>query len=225
MAVGDATQGVHLGRLAVEVYGNDGRRAGGDRRLDGCRVERGGVRVDVRENGVAPAAEMASAVNAAVRGVVITSSPGPMPAAMSASWIASVPLPHADRMAGFADAGEFFLECGQLFAEHKPAPAPRRGGWRGRTPAGDARRYAAGHRTERVRSPIVFSVFAVVVHRALQPLAQVNGGTPAEKALDLAPVGVEVADVDPFAFGREGDLAEPPTAADFDQHRPKNPAG
>ena len=43
--------------------------------------------------GLAPAISTASAVYAAESGVVITSSPGPMPSARRISAIASVPLP------------------------------------------------------------------------------------------------------------------------------------
>jgi len=42
---------------------------------------------------VAPAIQMASAVAKKVLGCVMTSSPGPMPRAISASQMASVPLP------------------------------------------------------------------------------------------------------------------------------------
>ena len=42
---------------------------------------------------VAPAIQIASAVAKKVFGCVMTSSPGPMPSAMSASQIASVPFP------------------------------------------------------------------------------------------------------------------------------------
>ena len=70
---------------------------------------------------VAPAIQIASAVAKNVFGCVMTSSPGPMPIAISASQIASVPLPGADGVRHPVKRGQLLLEL----LEHR-APARTR---------------------------------------------------------------------------------------------------
>ena len=65
---------------------------------------------------VAPAIQIASAVAKKVLDVVMTSSPGPMPRAIKASQIASVPLPSADGVFRAVISRQFALEL----LEHRP---------------------------------------------------------------------------------------------------------
>ena len=83
---GDRLERRHVGRLAVEVHRHDragARRDGGSTpRPDRASARSGSMSANT---GVAPAIMIASAVYAADSGVVITSSPGPMPSARSAA--------------------------------------------------------------------------------------------------------------------------------------------
>lgn len=64
--------------------GNDGLCPGGNLFLDLIRVDAAGSVVDVGNTGVAPVWMMVLAVEANVIGVVMTSSPGPIPFASNA---------------------------------------------------------------------------------------------------------------------------------------------
>ena len=63
----------------------------GDRLHDEIWVERSVLRLYIDEDGVAPQCSMTFAVATKVSGVVITSSPGPTPRALSARCNAAVP--------------------------------------------------------------------------------------------------------------------------------------
>ncbi len=67
---------------------------------------------------VAPAIQIASAVAKNVFGCVMTSSPGPMPIAISASQIASVPLPDADGVRHPVKRGQLLFELLEHGALH-----------------------------------------------------------------------------------------------------------
>ena len=71
--------------------------------------------------GVAPARPIAATVATAVCATVITSSPGPMCSARSASVSASVPGVDADAAGRACPGGEFVLEGGHLRAQNVPA--------------------------------------------------------------------------------------------------------
>ena len=112
----------HVSWLPVEMDGNDRLRSSKSpprrTRPDRASASSGSTST---MRGIAPHAMTASPVNAAVKAGTITSSPGPMSSARSASVIASVPLPTptANR-APHAD-GELGLECFDLRTEHEPA--------------------------------------------------------------------------------------------------------
>ena len=91
--VGDLPDRRHVGALAVEVDRDDGLGLRRDRRFDLRRVDAFVFGSQSTNTAVAPAIQMASAVAKNVLGWVMTSSPGPMPRAINASQIASVPLP------------------------------------------------------------------------------------------------------------------------------------
>ena len=76
-----AVERVHLARPAGEVHGEDRVRARGDGGAHGGGVERQQVGQHVGQHGVAPTCRMALTVAGKVIGVVMTSSPGPMPSA------------------------------------------------------------------------------------------------------------------------------------------------
>ena len=85
---------------------------------------------------------IASAVYAAESGVVITSSPAPMPRARSDQRDRVGPVPDADRVGGAGGRGELLLERLDLGTEHEPAArddAVDRGANVGRVLAGDQR--------------------------------------------------------------------------------------
>ena len=67
---------------------------------------------------VAPAIQIASAVAKNVFGCVMTSSPGPMPIAINASQIASVPLPDADGVRHPVKRGQLLFELLEHRALH-----------------------------------------------------------------------------------------------------------
>ncbi len=108
---GDLEDRIQVDRRAHEVHGMTQRVRGVDRRVDGLggdQVGRSGRRR--RTRGVAPTQLTASAVAMNEFVGTITSSPGPMPSARSASEIASVPERDADRVIGLAVGGELGLE-------------------------------------------------------------------------------------------------------------------
>ncbi len=99
-----------------------------------ARVKASGAMVSVTgstsaKTGRAPTERMARPVNAAVSGLVTTSSPGPTPRAMRAICRASVPLPTATAMRNTEDRSELALEGLDLGPEDEPARVehPREG--------------------------------------------------------------------------------------------------
>ena len=109
--VGNLLDGRHVGALAVEVDRDDGLGLGGDGRLD---LAPGQMHLvsgqQSTKTAVAPAIQIASAVAKNVFGCVMTSSPGPMPRAMRASQMASVPLPRPTAIFGAVIGGQLGLE-------------------------------------------------------------------------------------------------------------------
>src|SRR3954467_6741144 len=153
--------------------------------------------------GRAPARITPRAVKAAVRGEVTTSSPGPRASASRASWMASVPL---------ATATASRASRAGASSRWKASPSgPRMNQPESRTRATAASISGRKAATCRLRSPkgtavtpapaskVVLRVLAVVLDGAGQPVAQGDARPPAQRAVDLGGVAVEIADVDLLA--------------------------
>ena len=193
--------------LAVQMHRQDRARPRPDRlgrRAPGRCVSRDGSMS--ANTGRAPAIMIASAVYAADSGVVMTSSPGPMPSARRISAMRVGAGADADRVRRAGRRRELCLERLDLRAEHEPAARDDAIDRR----ANGVRVFAGRQRQERDASgrsrelwlrrarrvDVVVEVLAVERDRSLQAVAQRDGGRPAGGAHELRRVGVEAADVD-----------------------------
>jgi len=88
---GNLEDRVHIRRLAEQVHGDDGLGAAGDERLNAAGRQVEAFRARSANTGLAPTRAMHPAVAKKVNDGQMTSSPGPIPSAISATRMASVP--------------------------------------------------------------------------------------------------------------------------------------
>ena len=132
-ASASAASARHRRHLAEQVHRDDGSRAGREAALDvGRRRSAGGRGSQSTSTGVAPARATASAVAMKVLAGTITSSPGPMPSARSASSNASVPLATPTQCGAPEKAAKAFSNSATsgprmnaVVSDHAPRSRPR----------------------------------------------------------------------------------------------------
>src|SRR3990172_2110899 len=154
------------------------------------------------KTGFPPMRLTASAVKAAVRGVVTTSSPGPTPTAIKARAIASVPFPTPTALPQSKED--------TISRSNASTSGPRMNHPEARTLAMAASISGAGAAPPRERSlkrtsgDIVTDVLTVELDGSPGALAEIHARPPTEPSLDLPVVGIEIADIDAAALFGEG---------------------
>ena len=110
MFFGQSHDVVHFGRHTGKVNHDDGFGVWRQSGFDGFGADVLAVQIDIGENGFAPAVTMQDAEAKKVREVTITSSPWPMPIALSATSKANVPLERATAYCVPTKSSKFFFQ-------------------------------------------------------------------------------------------------------------------
>src|SRR5579863_10737117 len=167
---------------------------------------------------------IASALNAAERGDVMTSSPGPMPSPLRISASASVPFPTptacrapcaaANSASNDATSGPSTYQ--PLATTRAMAAATAAASSLGAGDPNEMRERFTSFtgarsrvlRRANARVHVAVEMPAVVVHGRSQPVAERRGGGPAGCLAEFGRIGIEVADVDRFLLGRPVDVLD-----------------